>query len=300
MPLPRDLGRAVIDLAVNPVRNHDARALESAVSGRVVLVTGASYGLGEATARRLSGAGATVALLARSRDRLDDLADDLRARGGHATVHPADLTDPASLGVVAEKIMAEHGQVDVVVNNAGKSLRRSVDLQYDRLHDFTRTMDVNYTGPVALLLGLLPAMRARGAGHIVNISTIGVRMPPTPRWGAYQASKSAFDIWLRSIAPEIAPDGVTTSSIYMALMHTRMSAPTPVMRRLPGLDPEEAAGLVARAVIDREAEIAPWWTRPTQVPEVVGRSAYATAQRWLYGRSSDSPRARGVSDEVGP
>ena len=131
---------------------------------------------------------------------------------------------------------------------------------------------------------------------MVNISTIGVRLPPTPRWGAYQASKGAFDTWLRSVTPELEPDGVDVSTIYMALMHTRMSAPTPIMRRLPGLDPDEAAELVARALVSRQREVAPWWVRPAGVPEVLGRGAYSAALRRLYERSADSARAQGLAD----
>lgn len=290
------LASTVVDRAVNPGRDH--APLRDAVDGRTVLVTGASYGLGEATARRLARSGATLALLARTESRLASLADELRADGATVSIHPADLDDPESLGVVADKILAEHGHLDVVVNNAGKSMRRSLALQDDRFHDFTRTMNVNYLGPVSLLLHLLPAMRERGSGHVVNVSTIGVRLPPTPRWGAYQASKGAFDTWLRSVTPELASDGIDVSTIYMALMYTRMSAPTPVMRRLPGLEPDEAAELVARAIVGREREVAPWWVRPAGVPEVLGRRAYSGVLRRLYERSEDSASAQGRADEV--
>ena len=158
---------------------------------------------------------------------------------------------------MAEWALAQEGHVDVIVNNAGKSIRRSVELSYDRFHDFERTIGVNYLGPIRLLLALLPAMRARGAGHIVNVSTIGVLLATGRRAGrAYQASKAAFDVWLRSAAPELRTDGVTATSVYMALVHTRMSAPTPIFRHVPGLSAEQAAGadLPARssaAALDR-------------------------------------------------
>ncbi len=124
-------------------------------------------------------------------------------------------------------MLAEHGQVDVLVSNAGKSIRRSIADSYQRFHDIERTNSVNYLGPAKLVLELLPSMRERGSGHIVNVSTAGVRTPPMARWSAYLASKSAFDMWLRCVSQEVRDDGVTTSTIYMGLVHTRMSSPTP-------------------------------------------------------------------------
>ncbi|MGC1853123.1 MAG: SDR family NAD(P)-dependent oxidoreductase, partial [Solirubrobacterales bacterium] len=244
---------------VNPPSAIDEGELRAAVAGKTVLVTGASYGLGEATARRLGAAGATVLLTARSAERLEEIAVEIRAAGGAAHAHPADLTDIASVEALAEWVLDAHGHVDIVVSNAGKSIRRSVELSYDRFHDFERTIGINYLGPVRLLLALLPSMRARGEGHIVNVSTIGARIAPGPRWGAYQASKSAFDIWLRSVAPELRGDGVTATSVYMALIHTRMSAPTPIYRHVPGQTPEQAAATICRAIVQRPRSIAPWW-----------------------------------------
>jgi NAD(P)-dependent dehydrogenase (short-subunit alcohol dehydrogenase family) len=248
--------RRIASRIVNPGGRPSGPELRAAVAGKVVLVTGASHGIGRATATRLAGAGATVLLLARSADVLEELAAEL---GEHAHVYPADLTDLDALPALAERLLAAHGPPDVVVNNAGKSIRRSIDRSYERFHDFTRTADLNYLGPVRLLLALLPAMRARGSGHVVNVSTVGVLLPPTPRWSAYQASKVAFDVWLRSMAAEAHADGVTATSLYMALVYTRMSAPTDDFKLVPGMTPEEAAGLVCHAIVDRPVAIAPWW-----------------------------------------
>ncbi|MBB5915143.1 NAD(P)-dependent dehydrogenase (short-subunit alcohol dehydrogenase family) [Nocardia transvalensis] len=257
--------RVAVDRVVNPPRLSDPKALRRAVSGKTVLVTGASYGLGEATARTLAAAGATVLLVARTADRLEELAAELNSLGGSAVAYPADLTDAAATEELAETVTERYGALDVIVTNAGKSMRRSLHLQYDRFHDFERTIGVNYLGPIRLLLGLLPPMRAAGRGHIVNISTIGVRIAPGPRWGAYQASKGAFDTWLRSVSPELRADGVTVSTAYMALLYTRMSAPTPIMRMLPGLHPGEAADIVAKAIVQRPRSLAPWWALPADV-----------------------------------
>ena len=203
-----------VDKIANPPRVSDPDRLRAVVSGKTVLVTGASYGLGEATARKLG-----------------------------AAAYPVDLTDPTAVAALAKGLTENHGPMDVVVSNAGKSIRRSLHLQYDRPQDFERTIGVNYLGPVRLLLGLLPAMRGRGRGHIVSISTIGVHTSPGPRWGTYLASKSAFDVWLRSVEPELRADGVHVTSVYMTLVHTPMSDPTPILRRMPGLSADSPSAL---------------------------------------------------------
>lgn len=259
----RPLAERVATRLLYPTSRPRERALREVVSGRVVLVTGASHGIGKATVRKLGAAGAVVALVARSLEDLEAVAEEIRAEGGTAHVYRADLTDMDATDRLGRDLLDAHGHVDVVINNAGRSIRRALDESYDRFHDFTRTIDVNYLGPVRLLLTLLPAMRERRAGHIVNISTWGLRMPPTPRWSAYTASKAAFDTWLRTVATEIAADNLTTTSVYMPLVHTRMSAPTN-FGSMPGLTADEAADVVCHAVVAKPLEIAPWWSAPLQ------------------------------------
>ena len=262
-PLPMRLAaRALTRAFLDPGGDPGDERLREAVEGKVALVTGASYGIGEASALRLGRAGATVLLVARSADRLEELAGRIEGAGGTARVHRCDLADPDAVDALGADVLAEDGRVDVLVSNAGKSIRRSIDLSYERFQDFRRTIDVNYLGPVRLVLALLPSMRERGEGHIVNVSTLGIRLPPAPRWSAYLSSKAAFDVWLRSLAPEVRHDGVHCTSIYMSLVHTRMSDPTPALRNMPGLTPEQAAGLVCRAIVERPREIAPWWVGP--------------------------------------
>jgi NAD(P)-dependent dehydrogenase (short-subunit alcohol dehydrogenase family) len=278
------LMRRVAARVVNPGGAPSAARLRAAVAGQLVLVTGASHGIGRRTAIRLAEAGATVLLVARSEELLEELAARLRAAGGSAFALPADLSDAEqAVPALAERILAEHGPPDVVVNNAGKSIRRALDRSYDRFHDFTRTADLNYLGPVRLLLALLPAMRARGSGHVVNVSTVGVLLPPTPRWSAYQASKAAFDVWLRSAAAEMHGDGVTATSLYMALVHTRMSAPTDDFKLVPGLTADEAAGLVCHAIVDRPSAIAPWWATTAALLDTAARGTSDRLVR-LYAR----------------
>jgi NAD(P)-dependent dehydrogenase (short-subunit alcohol dehydrogenase family) len=280
-----------VDKIANPPRVSDPDRLRAAVSGKTVLVTGASYGLGEATARKLGAAGATVLLVARSADKLAALA---ASSGGRAVAYPADLTDLTAVAALAKKLTENHGPMDVVVSNAGKSIRRSLHLQYDRPQDFERTIGVNYLGPVRLLLGLLPAMRGRGSGHIVSISTIGVRTAPGPRWGTYLASKSAFDVWLRSVEPELRADGVHVTSVYMTLVHTPMSDPTPILRRMPGLSAEQAADIVAKAIIDRPGRVQPWWVWPIEISSILLPGPLGVGMGLMYRFSTDSPSARGI------
>jgi NAD(P)-dependent dehydrogenase (short-subunit alcohol dehydrogenase family) len=279
----------VLALLVNHPRASDPDRLHDAVSGATVLVTGASFGIGAATARKLASAGATVLLAARSADKLDELTATIAADGGHAVSYPADISDEAAVAELAERICAQHGAPDIVVNNAGKSIRRSLHEQYERPHDFDRTIGVNYLGPIRLLLELLPEMRRRGNGHIVNVSSVGVRTPPGPRWGAYQASKGAFDMWLRSVAPELHADGVDVTSVYFGLINTRMMEPTKSLRNAPGLSAEQAADIVTKAITDRPRTIAPWWLWPAEVATVVLRAPVERAtQVWWRRRAKHS------------
>ena len=283
-----------VDKIANPPRVSDPDRLRAVVSGKTVLVTGASYGLGEATTRKLGAAGATVLLVARSADRLAALAASINAGGGRAAAYPADLSDETAVAALAERLTENHGPMDVVVSNAGKSIRRSLHLQYDRPQDFERTIGVNYLGPVRLLLGLLPAMRRRGSGHIVSVSTVGVLTAPGPRWGAYLASKSAFDVWLRSVAPELRADGVHVTSVYMTLVHTPMSDPTPVLRRMPGLSAEQAAGIVAKAIIERPGRVQPLWVWPIELSSMLLPRTLEVGMGLLYRFTTDSPSAQGI------
>jgi short-subunit dehydrogenase len=156
---------------------------------------------------------------------------------------------------MAQEVLARHGHVDILVNNAGKSIRRSVDRSYDRFHDYQRTMALNYFAPVKLMLDLLPVMRERGNGHIINISTIGLQIN-TPRFAAYLASKAALDAFSRSIGPEVIGDGVHITTVYMPLVRTPMIAPTKIYDRLPTLNPEQAAAMITEAIRKRPKKIA--------------------------------------------
>jgi short-subunit dehydrogenase len=232
-----------------------APSLSGAVKSRTVLITGASSGIGKSAALELGEAGGTVLLVARTREKLQEVADEVEQLGGSAHVHPCDLSDPDDVDRMAGEVLEQHGQVDVLVNNAGKSIRRSVDRSYDRFHDYQRTMQLNYFAPVKLILDLLPVMRDQGSGHIINISTMGLQVN-TPRFAAYLASKAALDAFSRSIGPEIVDDGVHITTIYMPLVRTPMIAPTKIYDRFPTLSPEDAGHLICDAIRKRPKRVA--------------------------------------------
>ncbi len=232
-----------------------AHSLEDAVSGRNVMITGASSGIGKAAAENLGAAGGTVLLVARTEEKLRQTAKQIERKGGSASVLPCDLTDPDDIDRMAAVALERHGQVDILINNAGKSIRRSVRQAYDRFHDYQRTMQLNYFGPVKLILDLLPVMRERRSGHIINVSTIGLQTN-VPRYSAYLASKAALDAFSRSVAAEVIEDGVHFTTVYMPLVRTPMIAPTKIYDRFPTLSPEEAANLIAEAIRKRPKRIA--------------------------------------------
>jgi short-subunit dehydrogenase len=231
-----------------------AQSLSDAVRDRIVMITGASSGIGKATAIEIGKAGGTVLLVARTQEKLEEVGREVRVVGGTPHVHRCDLSDPDDIDRMATEALEQHGRVDILVNNAGKSIRRSVSGSYDRFHDYQRTMQLNYFGPVKLILRVLPTMRERGSGHIINVSTMGLQTN-TPRFAAYLASKAALDAFSRSIAPEIIDDGVHITTVYMPLVRTPMIAPTKIYDRFPTLTPGEAAELLTDAVRKRPKRV---------------------------------------------
>jgi NAD(P)-dependent dehydrogenase (short-subunit alcohol dehydrogenase family) len=273
------------------------RSLSAAVRGKVVLITGASSGIGKATAVKVADAGATVLLVARSIEKLEDTKREIEAGGGVAHIHRCDMADIEDVERMAEEVLAYHGQVDVLVNNAGRSIRRSVGLSYDRFHDYERTMQVNYFGAVRLILALLPSMRARRSGHIVNVSTIGTQTNP-PRFSAYVASKAALDAFGRVIASEVIDDGVHITTIHMPLVRTPMIAPTRMYDAFPAISPEEAAEMITGAMIHQPKKVA---TRLGTFGELLYAVAPKASDRILnqaYRLFPESQAAKGKGDEA--
>ncbi|MEU0545056.1 SDR family oxidoreductase [Nocardia sp. NPDC005978] len=231
-------------------RRHDGDPL----TGRIVLVTGASSGIGLATAHAVAARGATVLMVARTPEDIEAAAAQVRDRSGAAQAYVCDITDEKSVELLVKQVLADHGHVDYAVNNAGRSIRRSVLNSTDRMHDFERTMAVNYFGAVRLILALLPSMRERRFGHFVNISSIAVQTK-VPRFAAYVASKSALDNFSEIAAVENADAGITFTSVRMPLVRTAMIAPTDLYRSIPVHSPEQAADLVVRALEHRPSRI---------------------------------------------
>ncbi|MGI9020399.1 MAG: SDR family oxidoreductase [Solirubrobacterales bacterium] len=230
-------------------------SLEKAVRGRVVMVTGASSGIGKSAAMKIAEAGGVVLLVARTPEKLETTKEVIEDAGGIAHIHRCDLSDMEDLDRMADEVLMQHGHVDVLVNNAGRSIRRSVALSYDRFHDYERTVQLNYFGAVRLILKLLPAMRERRSGHIINISSIGVQTNP-PRFSAYVASKSALDAFSRCVGSEVLDDGVAFTTIHMPLVRTPMIGPTKMYDRFPTLTPDDAGNMICEAIIHKPKRIA--------------------------------------------
>ena len=231
------------------------KLFQQKVNGKTIIVTGASSGIGLTVSKYLAQAGAHVLLLARTKDKLDEVKAEIEAEGGKASVFPCDLNDMESIDAVSKEILASVDHIDILINNAGRSIRRAVHESIDRFHDFERTMQLNYFGAVRLVLNILPHMMQRKDGHIINISSIGVLANAT-RFSAYVASKAALDAFSRCLSAEVHSHKIAITSIYMPLVRTPMIAPTKIYKYVPTLSPEEAADLIATAIVKRPKKIA--------------------------------------------
>jgi NAD(P)-dependent dehydrogenase (short-subunit alcohol dehydrogenase family) len=229
-------------------------AARAALTGKYVVITGASSGIGQVVALKVAQAGGIPVLVARGKDKLEATRATIENRGGTAHVYQCDLSDLEAIDRLTESLVADLPHVDVVVNNAGRSIRRSLRLSHDRFHDFERTMQLNYFGAIRLVMGLLPSMRHGNGGHIVNISSIGVQTNP-PRFSAYVASKAALDAWSNVVASEVVAHDITFTNIHMPLVRTPMIAPTKIYDKFPTISPAQAADLVIEAIVERPHEI---------------------------------------------
>ena len=218
--------------------------------GRRVLITGASSGIGRETALEVARRGGIPLLVARRADRLDEVAAEITALGARAVPYPCDLSDPGAIDALVKQVLTEHDGIDMLVNNAGRSIRRSVQLATDRVHDYERTMALNYFAAVRLTLGLLDHMRQRRFGHVVNVTTQGLQAH-TPRFSAYLASKAALEEFGRSAGRDTLADGVTFSSVRLPLVRTDMAGQTDAWRGFPHMSAKNAAQHVVRALVER-------------------------------------------------
>ena len=241
------------------------RTLKGQVQGRVVLVTGGSSGIGLAAAHKLAHAGAVTVIVGREQEKLDAAKNEIDAalkakngaatKGGEVVTYSADLASLESCDTMVAWLIETYGGVDVLINNAGRSIRRGIESSKERFHDYERTMQLNYFGCLRTTMGLLPGMAAKRKGHVVNISSIGV-LTNAPRFSAYVASKAALDAWTRCAASEYLDVGVTFTTINMPLVRTPMIAPTKIYQNVPTLSPEEAADLIVQAIVYKPVRIA--------------------------------------------
>jgi thioester reductase-like protein/short-subunit dehydrogenase involved in D-alanine esterification of teichoic acids len=264
--------------------------------GKHVIITGASSGIGRASAVAVAERGATVFALARNAEALDELIAEIRAAGGQAHAFTCDVTDSASVEHTVKDILGRFDHVDYLVNNAGRSIRRSVSASTDRLHDYERVMAVNYFGAVRMVLALLPHWRERRFGHVVNVSSAGVQAS-SPKYSAYIPSKAALDAFAEVVGTETLSDHITFTNVHMPLVKTPMIAPSRRLNPMPPITAEHAAAMVVRALIEKPARI------DTPVGTLADVGMYFTPRlsrrvlHQIYLGYPDSAAARGVAVE---
>jgi len=279
------------------------RTLKGKVKGKVVLVTGGSSGIGLAAAHKIAQAGAITVIVGRDQDKLDTAKGEIDAalkeagnpNGGEVVTLSADLASIEDCDRMVAWLVEKYGGVDVLINNAGRSIRRGIESSYDRFHDFERTMQLNYFGCLRTTMGLLPQMAAKRSGHVVNISSIGV-LTNAPRFSAYVASKAALDAWTRCAASEFIDVGITFTTINMPLVKTPMIAPTKIYENVPTLNPDEAADLIVQAIVYKPVRIA---TRLGVFGQILHAAAPRIAQivmNTTFRMFPDSDRAKGDKD----
>jgi NAD(P)-dependent dehydrogenase (short-subunit alcohol dehydrogenase family) len=272
------------------------RSLKGAVKGKVVVITGGSSGIGEAAAVRIAEAGGRVVIIARDEEKLAEVRKRIADAGGFAKTYSCDITDYDANDQVAKDILKEFGHVDVLVNNAGRSIRRSLALSYDRFHDFERTMQLNYFACVRLTMNLLPSMTARRQGHVINVSSIGV-LTNAPRFSAYVASKAAMESFARCAASEFHDEGLQFTIINMPLVRTPMIAPTKIYEDMPTIiSPEEAADMIADAIIRKPQRLATRLGVMAEIMHLVMPKLSEVVMNSAYRMFPDSAAAQGKRD----
>jgi NAD(P)-dependent dehydrogenase (short-subunit alcohol dehydrogenase family) len=271
-------------------------SFEGAVNGKRVVITGASSGIGRSAAMKIAAAGGIPLLVARGVEKLEETKKEIEEAGGTAYVYSADLADLESIDELVERIRSDHPVVDILVNNAGRSIRRSIALSYDRFHDFERTMQLNYFGAIRLTMGLLPHMRERKSGHVINVSSIGAQTNP-PRFSAYVASKAALDAWTRVVGSETIGDNVHFTTIHMQLVRTPMIAPTKIYDAFPTITPDEAGDLICEAIRSKPKTINTRLGTFGEVAYALAPKAVDQVLHTAYKVFPDSAAASGKKDD---
>lgn len=249
------------------------KKLRCRLEGKTVLITGASSGIGEQLAYLLADINAHLILVARNQEKLLAMKSEIEKRAARVSIFSADLRNNEEMEKLLAFIHQMPNSLDFIVSNAGKSIRRSINDSLDRYHDFTRTMAINYFAPVQLLLSTIPLLK-KSRGQVINISTVNALLIPIPLWAAYQASKSAFDTWFRSAAPELNAMGISTTSIYLPLVRTPMILPTAAYQKMPAMSPNHVAKIICRSMYTKRRKYKPWWLIFGQLTSVIFRGLY--------------------------
>ena len=260
----------IIEAILYPYKCLSTEKLTKYLNGKTVLLTGASYGIGEALAYLLAPTRAHLILVARTQDKLELVQRKIATLGGEAVIFQADLRVEANVDALATFVETEYGGLDFFVSNAGKSICRPLTESLDRYHDFSRTMALNYFAPVRLMLRLIPLL-SQTRGQVVHVSAVNVLLPPIPHWAAYQSSKVATDAWFRSAMPELYTQGISVSLIYLPLVRTPMIEPTVRYSDMPAMSAEHAAKQIARTMLSKRKMVKPWWLFFCELPALCFR-----------------------------
>ncbi len=249
------------------------KKLRCKLEGRTILITGASSGIGESLAYLMADIKVHLIIVARTEEKLIKMKSEIEEKAAKVSVVTADLRKQEDMEALLNFLNRLPGGLDIVVSNAGKSIRRSITDSLDRYHDFTRTMAINYFAPVQLLLSIIPLLK-KNQGHIINISTVNALLMPIPYWAAYQASKSAFDTWFRSAAPELNVMGISTTSIYLPLVKTPMILPTKAYQKVPAMCPIHVAKIICKSIYTKRHKYVPWWLPFGQWASIIFRGIW--------------------------
>jgi short-subunit dehydrogenase len=260
--------------------------LQKKLNNKTVLITGASSGIGEQLAYMLGNISTHLILVARREEKLLEIKDKIEKGKARVSIFPADLRNNEDMDAFLQFLHTLPDGLDVVISNAGISIRRSIFDSLYRYHDFTRTMAINYFAPVKLLLTVIPILEEK-KGHIINISTINNLMIPFPNWAAYQASKGAFDTWFRATETELNAVGISTTSIYFPLVRTPMILPTAAYKNAPAMSPHHAAKIICKSIYTKRKKYAPWWMIFAQLASVIFRGLWERLAPRILGKKRD-------------
>lgn len=274
--LSKMVNYSVVEKILFPSIHLDEKKLKDQLEGKTVLITGASSGIGRELALVLKNMNLHLVLVARREKELLLIKEEIELYIAKVSIISADMREEKDMEKILSFLHQLPNGLDIIVSNAGLSINRSIDKSLNRYHDFTRTMAINYFAPVQLLLSTIPLLE-RNNGHIINVSTVNALLLPIPFWAAYQASKSAFDTWFRSVAPELNGKGILTTSVYLPLVRTPMIEPTIAYRNTPAMNPVHVAKIIAKSTYTKRKIFKPWWLIFGQMGSLVGRRGWEYA-----------------------